>query len=358
MSETMPTYWTSHVAVMRDPLAFYDAVMNEWLTTGEVIPAEAPDVAVEPIRMGVNMATAISPIPTRAMDGSLVTVAAKSAVATYGVMTHPAQPLAHSRLMNPVSAGAVVATSPNLLVVVLRMVEESTGTQHDHVVGFNGMNSYFRTLTSVDTLKVRVPDHESPRVYGNMAVVGVRTLEEPAKHWLVGIRANPGEEFFYFLAERETTDDDRVLVGANVILIWFSEANVYALAGTAGEWTQLTDAAAHPADICDTGANVALVIQPDAGLLHAFSALASEVDGIPIGWVTHACGDDPVIRPALPVFGRHRISGNVALVTAPSRGLVYAFSAITGEWSSIEADAGAVMLEAGDDSVTFLGPSS
>ncbi|HWK88675.1 MAG TPA: hypothetical protein VNP72_01720, partial [Longimicrobium sp.] len=167
MSETFPTYWTCHAAATH-PLAFYDALLNKWTATN------APTVENDPLLMGVNMATWVYPGALMDADGTTVTTADPAGTA---VSTHCAMTSSNTRalLLSPVRPGATIRWAPNLRVVVLRLVaSDENKTRHDHVAGFNGMNSYTRTLTSVSTELVVVPQHEEPRVYGNVGVVGIK----------------------------------------------------------------------------------------------------------------------------------------------------------------------------------------
>lgn len=170
-----------------------------------------------------------------------------------------------------------------------------------------------------------VPDQDARLVDVNVALVAERDT-----HSLYAWSAYTGACVQADLKGGKLSSGDAFRVGPNVALGALRNAELQGFCPFTCTWAsagvRVPEVFEHD---CYAGANLALVVDRTGGALHAFSTLFQTTDGLKGGkwssYETPVSGSDVV-----------RVCGNVALVAQPSAGRVLAYSAITGEWAPLE----------------------
>jgi hypothetical protein len=180
----------------------------------------------------------------------------------------------------------------------------------------SGHLRFFSGITTLSTGGIDiVPDADGLQLGMNVGVAVQRS-----RNLLFAYSAYTGRLQQAF--EASLDPDDTFAVGGNVALAKLTTSSALAFHALLGRWYALGHAVAS-GDVCRMGTNVVLVARQSTGQIHVLSGVRAE------DWKT-----DPEV--VLSGNGDEVITarGNVALVASPSRKTLYAYSAITGNWTS------------------------
>lgn len=292
MSREDPRYWISRVALVGQA----DKQLLNGFVAEKPEPFQVTGAGVYPgdaLLAGVTVATHQHGTSVRVFHGIPAADATTAPVPAWSLAAFPTE-------------APEVVTRGNL--VCLR--------QSAHLKFFSGITSL--STGGIDI----VPDADGLQLGMNVGVAVQRS-----QNLLFAYSAYTGRPEQAF--DVKLDPDDAFAVGGNVALAKLTASSALAFHALLGKWYPLGHAVTS-GDVCRVGTNVVLVAHQSTKQIHVFSGVRED------GWKT-----DPEV--VLSGKGDEVITarGNVALVVSPSRKRLYAYSAITGNWTWTDYTPGA-----------------